>query len=62
MEDAVKDKKYVFDLNRPFNIKELKYDDHRIPKYLQRRYFYLETFFFFKSNNFISFLQIIIPT
>jgi hypothetical protein len=36
MEDAVKDKKYVFDLNRPFNIKELKYDDHRIPKYLQK--------------------------
>jgi hypothetical protein len=36
MEKAVKDKKYVFDLNRPFNIEELKYDDIRIPKYLQK--------------------------
>ena len=37
MENAVKDKKYVFDLNRPFNIEELKYDDIRIPKYLQKK-------------------------
>lgn len=37
LEKAIKDKKYIFDLNRPFIIKELEYNDIRIPKYLQKK-------------------------
>jgi len=37
MEKAVKDKIYIFDLKRPFNIKELSVKDPRIPKYLQKK-------------------------
>ena len=29
-------KKYIFDLNRPFNIKELNVNDDNIPIYLQK--------------------------
>tara|TARA_Y100000816_G_scaffold292492_1_gene288076 strand:+ start:2750 stop:3568 length:819 start_codon:yes stop_codon:yes gene_type:complete len=36
LKNAIEEKKYIFDLNRPFNIEELKYEDHRIPKYLQK--------------------------
>ncbi len=35
LEKAIKEKKYIFEPERPFNIIELKYDDIRIPKYLQ---------------------------
>ncbi len=37
MKKAVKEKKYIFDLKRPFNIEELKINDDRIPKYLQKK-------------------------
>lgn len=33
---AIKEKKYIFDPKRPFNIDELPFDDPRIPVYLQR--------------------------
>lgn len=33
---AIKEKKYIFDLKRSFNINELLFNDIRIPKYLQR--------------------------
>jgi len=36
LKDAIKEKKYIFDLKRPFNIEELKHNDVRIPKYLQK--------------------------
>ena len=33
---AIKEKKYIFDLNRKFDIDELNINDNRIPKYLQK--------------------------
>ena len=36
LEKAIEEKKYVFDLNRPFNIIELDIKDHRIPFTLQK--------------------------
>ena len=36
LEKAVKDKRYIFDLNRPFHILELDIHDSRIPRYLQK--------------------------
>ena len=36
LEKAIKEKKYIFDLNRPFNIVELDIKDHRIPFTLQK--------------------------
>lgn len=33
---AIEEKKYIFDLKRPFNIDELDLDDKRIPKFLQK--------------------------
>lgn len=35
LEKAIEEKKYVFDLNRPFNIVELDIKDGRIPTTLQ---------------------------
>tara|TARA_R110002073_G_scaffold260256_6_gene423185 strand:- start:510 stop:1310 length:801 start_codon:yes stop_codon:yes gene_type:complete len=35
LQKAVDDKKYIFDLKRPFNIDELELNDERIPKILQ---------------------------
>ena len=37
LEKAVEEKKYVFDLNRPFNIDELDITDSRIPATLQKK-------------------------
>ena len=37
LEKAIEDKKYVFDLNRPFNITELDIKDSRIPATLQKK-------------------------
>ena len=36
MKKAIKEKKYIFDLKRPFNIEEISLNDDRIPKYLQK--------------------------
>ena len=36
LEKAIKDKVYVFDVKRPFNIDELMLNDSRIPIYLQK--------------------------
>jgi len=36
MKKAIKEKKYIFDLKRPFNIEEISLNDNRIPKYLQK--------------------------
>ena len=36
LEKAIKEKKYIFDLNRPFNIVELNLNDSRIPEFLQK--------------------------
>jgi hypothetical protein len=36
LEKAIKEKKYIFDLKRPFNIIELNIYDERIPKSLQK--------------------------
>lgn len=36
LEEAIKNKKYVFDLKRPFNIEELSLNDIRIPKTMQK--------------------------
>lgn len=36
LQKAVDEKKYIFDLNRPFNIVEIELEDTRIPQYLQR--------------------------
>ena len=36
LEKAIKEKKYIFDLNRPFNIQELELNDNRIPIFLQK--------------------------
>jgi len=35
LQKAIDDKKYIFDLKRPFNIHELEFNDDRIPKILQ---------------------------
>tara|TARA_B100001173_G_scaffold220400_1_gene190807 strand:- start:3786 stop:4550 length:765 start_codon:yes stop_codon:yes gene_type:complete len=37
LEKAIEDKKYVFNLNRPFNIQELNINDPRIPIFLQKK-------------------------
>lgn len=37
LEKAIIEKKYIFDLKRPFNILELSLTDYRIPKYLQKK-------------------------
>ena len=37
MKKAIKEKKYIFDLKRPFNIEEISLNDDRIPKYLQKK-------------------------
>ena len=34
---AIKDKKYIFDLNRKFDIDELSINDIKIPKFLQKK-------------------------
>ncbi len=36
LEKAVEEKKYIFDINKPFNIRELNINDPRIPKFLQK--------------------------
>ena len=36
LQRAIDEKKYIFDLKRPFNIEELLFDDERIPKSLQK--------------------------
>ena len=36
LQKAIEEKKYIFDLNRPFNIEELELNDERIPKFLQK--------------------------
>ena len=36
LEKAIREKKYIFNLKKPFNIKELSINDDRIPKYLQK--------------------------
>ena len=38
---AVKEKKYIFDVNRPFEIEELDLNDPRIPKVLQCKELYI---------------------
>ena len=37
MKKAIREKKYIFDMKRPFNIEELSLNDPRIPKYLQKK-------------------------
>ena len=37
LEKAIEEKKYVFNLNRPFNIQELNINDPRIPIFLQKK-------------------------
>ena len=37
LEKAIEEKKYVFNLNRPFNIQELNINDSRIPIFLQKK-------------------------
>ena len=37
LEKAIKEKKYIFDLNRLFNIQELELNDNRIPIFLQKK-------------------------
>ena len=37
MEKAIREKKYIFDLKKPFNIEEIDINDDRIPKYLQKK-------------------------
>lgn len=46
LQKAIEEKKYIFDLRRPFNIEELNLDDKRIPKYLQK-----ENIFDYKLND-----------
>jgi len=36
LQKAINEKKYIFDLNRSFNIEELSLDDQRIPTFLQK--------------------------
>ena len=36
LEKAIEEKKYIFDLKRPFNIQELNINDDRIPRALQK--------------------------
>jgi len=36
LQKAIEEKKYIFDLKRPFNIDELSLEDSRIPKALQK--------------------------
>ena len=36
LQQAIKEKKYIFDLKRPFNIEELNINDDNIPIYLQK--------------------------
>ena len=41
LNNAIKEKKYIFDLNRKFDIEELSFNDNRIPKYLQKEKIFL---------------------
>lgn len=36
LQEAINNKKYIFDTKRSFNIDELKYNDKRIPEFLQK--------------------------
>ena len=36
LEKAIREKKYIFDIKRPFNIDELNINDGKIPPYLQK--------------------------